>query len=155
MTKWKYVCFERTIIRSRGAETVGQKPAVKRLSGKKKDSHTDSVDVKSPGWHSQSVGLLKWVSSICRGLCLATRLFTLNYLSFSTICVRATWVSKRHQLFWRKLSERTRRIFLLLSMHVTTFSIVVTPTLGKVLIFLDLTNYSPYGKVERYTYNFS
>ena len=35
MTKWKYVCFERTIIRSRGAETVGQKPAVKRLSGKK------------------------------------------------------------------------------------------------------------------------
>ena len=56
---------------------------------------------------------------------------------------------------WRKLSERTRRIFLLLSMHVTTFSIVVTPTLGKVLIFLDFTNYSPYGKVESYTYNFS
>ena len=81
--------------------------------------------------------------------------FYFNYLSFSTICVRATWVSKRHQLFWRKLSERTRRIFLLLSMHVTTFSIVVTPTLGRVLIFLDLTNYSPYGKVERCTYNFS
>ena len=94
-----------------------------------------TVDVKSPGWHQQRVGLLKWVSSIWRGLCLATRLFTLNYLSFSTICVRATWVSKRHQLFWRKLSERTRRIFLLLSMHVTTFSIVVTPTLGRVLIF--------------------
>ena len=81
--------------------------------------------------------------------------FYFNYLSFSTICVRATWVSKRHQLFWRKLSERTRRIFLLLSMHVTTFSIVVTPTLGRVLIFLYLTNYSPYGKVERCTYNFS
>ena len=51
-----------------------------------------------------------------------------SYFSCSTICVRATWVSKRHQLFCRKASDRTRTIFLLLSMHDTTFSTSVTPT---------------------------
>ena len=51
-----------------------------------------------------------------------------SHLSCSTTCVRATWVSKRHQLFCRKASERTRTIFLLLSMQDTTFSTIVTPT---------------------------
>ena len=43
MTKWKHVCFERTIIRSaRRAETVGQKPVVKRFSGKKERLSTSN-----------------------------------------------------------------------------------------------------------------
>ena len=155
MTKWKYVCFQRTIIRSaRGAETVWQKPAVKRLSGKK--------------------GLSSWQ---CRRQIAWLALTTCWFVEMSQFNLART-VSRNtsfyfklplvfHHLRESDVGFKTTPIILEKAVRENQEDLPAAlhardnilnrcnADLGKSSHFLDLTNYSSHGKVEWCTYNLS